>query len=51
MDLILCASRDISQGEQAMDGLESGYLGGALDRSAFQASLQRVVDLRSSLGN
>ena len=51
MDLILCASRDVSQGEQAMDGLESGYLAGALDRSAFQASLQRVVDLRSSLGN
>ena len=51
MDLILCASRDVSQGEQAMDGLESGYLGGALDRSAFQASLQRVVDLRSSLGS
>ena len=28
MDLILCASQDVSQGEQAMDGLESGYLDG-----------------------
>jgi hypothetical protein len=50
MDLILCASRDVSQGEQATDGLESAYQDGTLGQSAFQASLQRVVDLRSSLG-
>jgi beta-N-acetylhexosaminidase len=50
MDLILCASRDVSQGEQAMDGMESAYLDGALSPSLFRASLQRVVDLRSGLG-
>ncbi len=51
MDLILCASRDVTQGEQAMDGLETGYANGTLSRSAFKASLQRVIDLRSSLGD
>lgn len=51
MDLILCASRDVTQGEQAMDGLEAGYANGTLSRSAFKAALQRVIDLRSSLGD
>jgi beta-N-acetylhexosaminidase len=50
MDLLLCSSRDVSQGEAVMDGLESGYLDGTLSRSAFQASLERVIDLRLSLG-
>ena len=51
MDLMLCSSGYVSEGEQAMAGLESGYLDGTLNRSAFQASLQRVIDLRSSLGS
>jgi len=50
MDLILCG-QGISEGEKAMHGLRSGYLDGTLSKSAFQASLQRVTDLRSSLGN
>jgi len=51
MDLILCGSRDISQGELAMDGLESGYLDGTLSKSMFQAALRRIMDLRTSLSS
>ena len=51
MDLILCGSRDISQGELTMDGLESGYLDGTLSKSMFQASLRRIMDLRTSLSS
>jgi beta-N-acetylhexosaminidase len=51
MDLILCAKGHVSEGEQAMNGLERGYLDGTLSRSEFQASLQRVIDLRYSLGS
>ncbi|HZJ02915.1 MAG TPA: glycoside hydrolase family 3 N-terminal domain-containing protein [Thermoleophilia bacterium] len=49
MDLILCASRDVSPGEQALEGLERGYMDGTLDRATFQESLQRIIDLRLSL--
>jgi beta-N-acetylhexosaminidase len=51
MDLILCAKGHVSEGEEAMNGLKRGYLDGTLNRSAFQASLQRVIDLRYSLGS
>ena len=40
----------VAEGEQAMDGLQSGYLHGALGKAAFRASVQRVIELRSSLG-
>jgi beta-N-acetylhexosaminidase len=50
MDLILCG-QGVSEGEKAMHGLRSGYLDGTLSKPAFQASLQRVTDLRSSLGD
>jgi len=51
MDLILCGSRDVSQGEQAVNGLETGYANGSLSKAGFKASLQRVIGLRSSLGD
>jgi beta-N-acetylhexosaminidase len=51
MDLILCAKGRVSEGEEAMNGLARGYLDGTLNRSAFQASLQRVIDLRYGLGS
>ena len=51
MDLILCSAGDVSEGEQARDGLEGGYLDGTLGKSAFQAATQRVIDLRLSLGS
>ena len=47
MDLILCSQGDVAEGEQAMDGLESGYLNGTLNKSAFQTSSAAVIDLRS----
>jgi beta-N-acetylhexosaminidase len=50
MDLILCGP-GVSVGEQAMGGLQSGYLDGTLSKPAFRASMQRVIDLRSSLGD
>jgi beta-N-acetylhexosaminidase len=50
MDLILCGNGHVAEGEQAMTGLQSGYLHGALDKAAFRASVQRVIELRSSLG-
>jgi beta-N-acetylhexosaminidase len=49
MDLILCSSRQVSDGQQAREGLESGYLDGTLSKSAFLASVRRIIDLRSSL--
>lgn len=50
MDLILCASGYVSEGERARDGLESGYLDGTLSRPEFQTAVKRVTDLRVSLG-
>ena len=50
MDLILCAKGHVSEGEEAMNGLESGLLDGTLSKPEFRASLQRVIDLRYSLG-
>lgn len=50
MDLILCASRSVSQGEQALDGLESAYLHGTLSKPVFQQSVDRIVGLRAALG-
>jgi beta-N-acetylhexosaminidase len=50
MDLILCSEQNITEGEQATAGLESGYLGGDLAKPAFTAALERVLALRASLG-
>ena len=49
MDLILCGP-GVSEGEEAMQGLKTGYLGGTLSKPAFRAAMQRVIALRSSLG-
>ena len=50
MDLILCSQQNVSEGEQAVIGLENGYRGGQLPKQAFNAALDRVLALRSSLG-
>jgi beta-N-acetylhexosaminidase len=50
MDLILCSVQDLTEGEQAMAGLERGYQDGQLSKTAFTAALQRVIALRTSLG-
>jgi beta-N-acetylhexosaminidase len=49
MDLILCAEQRPAQGEQARIGLTQSYRSGALGQAAFQASVQRILALRSSL--
>ncbi len=50
MDLLLCASENVGQGGAAVDALASALHGGRLGRSAFLASVQRVMALRSALG-
>jgi beta-N-acetylhexosaminidase len=49
MDLILCSVQDVTEGEQAMAGLEQGYQDGQLSKATFTAALQRVIALRASL--
>jgi beta-N-acetylhexosaminidase len=50
MDLILCASGDVSQGEDAVTALADAYESGQLDQTDFNAAVQRVTTLRSGLG-
>jgi beta-N-acetylhexosaminidase len=49
MDLILCSSQSLSQGEQARTALQDGLGNGTLDRAAFMAAVERITSLRSSL--
>jgi beta-N-acetylhexosaminidase len=49
MDLILCSSGSVSQGEQAEDALASALTSGQLSQSGFVAAANRVNALRSSL--
>lgn len=50
MDLLLCSSGDVSQGEAATRALASAMQGGQLTTSSFNAAVQRIDDLRSKLG-
>jgi beta-N-acetylhexosaminidase len=50
VDLVLC-SGSLSQGQTAAGGLESAYTGGSLGGPEFQASVQRILALRSSLAD
>jgi beta-N-acetylhexosaminidase len=49
MDLILCSAQQTTEGDQAKIALENGYRDGTLGQAAFQAALQRVLALKSSL--
>ena len=49
MDLILCSAQQAAEGDQAKIALENGYQNGTLGQAAFQAALQRVLALKSSL--
>jgi len=49
MDLILCSAQQATEGAQAKSALENGYQDGTLGHAAFQAALQRVLALKSSL--
>jgi len=49
MDLILCSAQQAAQGNQARIALSEDYQHGKLNQAAFQAAVQRVLVLRSSL--
>jgi beta-N-acetylhexosaminidase len=49
MDLILCSSRDASQGEAATAALAGALDSGQLDPAAFNAAVNRVTSLRAGL--
>ncbi|MFI5776339.1 glycoside hydrolase family 3 N-terminal domain-containing protein [Nocardia sp. NPDC051570] len=49
MDLILCAARDVGQGEAATTALADACTGGRLDPAAFTDAVGRVTALRAGL--
>jgi beta-N-acetylhexosaminidase len=49
MDLILCSGQHHRQGDDARKALLTAYNHGPLDKAAFTAAVQRIVDLRASL--
>ena len=49
MDLILCSSQSLDQGEQARTALQQGLSSGTLNHAAFIAAVERIISLRSSL--
>jgi len=49
MDLILCSSQTLDQGEQARIALQQGLSDGTLSHVAFTAAVERIISLRSSL--
>ena len=49
MDLILCSSQDLGQGEQARIALQEGLSSGTLNHAGFTAAVERIMSLRSSL--
>jgi len=49
MDLILCSSQNLDQGEQARTALRQDLGHGTLNHAAFVAAVERIRNLRSSL--
>ena len=49
MDALLCTATKPLPGLQCVDGLENGYLDGALPQTAFQAQLAQLLQLRAGL--
>ena len=50
MDLLLCSSGSVEQGQEATAALAAAMQGGQLTNSTFNAAVQRVDALRSKLG-
>jgi beta-N-acetylhexosaminidase len=50
MDLLLCASGQVSQGAAAAAALGHGLVSGSMSRPGFTASVQRVLTLRRGIG-
>jgi beta-N-acetylhexosaminidase len=49
MDLIMCASQDVSQGEQAVASLASAYEDRKLSQAQFVDAVNRILALRKTL--
>ncbi|MEU1495783.1 glycoside hydrolase family 3 N-terminal domain-containing protein [Streptomyces sp. NPDC005776] len=49
MDLLLCSSRSVSQGDEAVSALSDALASGELDGTAFDAAAARVAALRAGL--
>ncbi|MEU3224984.1 glycoside hydrolase family 3 N-terminal domain-containing protein [Streptomyces sp. NPDC006976] len=49
MDLLLCSSRSVAQGDEAVTALSDALGTGALDAAAFEAAAARVNALRAGL--
>jgi beta-N-acetylhexosaminidase len=49
MDLLLCSARSVRQGTSVVSALAAARASGALDVPAFNASVERVIALRSGL--
>jgi beta-N-acetylhexosaminidase len=49
MDLLLCSSGDVNQGEQATTALVNALNSGQLNRNDFTAAVNRINALRSGL--
>ncbi|WP_393060936.1 glycoside hydrolase family 3 N-terminal domain-containing protein [Streptomyces sp. LN549] len=49
MDLLLCSSRSVSQGDEAVTALSDALASGGLDGQAFDAAAARVAALRAGL--
>ena len=50
MDILLCSSGSVSQGEEATQALASALQGGQLSSGSFDAAVARVDALRAKLG-
>jgi beta-N-acetylhexosaminidase len=48
MDLILASAQNVTQGQQALNELAAAYSNGTLNRTAFLASVNRVIALRQA---
>jgi beta-N-acetylhexosaminidase len=51
VDLVLCSSGHVSEGDRARAGLLHGYGDGTLDKDAFLRSVGRILALRRSLAD
>jgi beta-N-acetylhexosaminidase len=49
MDLILASQQNVAQGASVTSALRRAYNAGTLSKSAFQASVARIISLRQSL--
>jgi beta-N-acetylhexosaminidase len=50
MDILLCSSGSVSQGQEATESLASALQGGQLTSSSFDAAVTRIDALRQKLG-